>query len=43
MDIAEKRFHMPLERDSIVSILSKKIKSGKQFVRTGPNTFGLKL
>jgi hypothetical protein len=42
METAEKQFQITLERDSIVSIISKKIKSGKQFVRTAPNTFGLK-
>jgi hypothetical protein len=31
-----------LQRDSIVSILIKKIKAGQKFVRTAPNTFALK-
>jgi hypothetical protein len=31
-----------LERDSIVSIIIKKINAGQRFVRTAPNTFALK-
>ena len=31
-----------LERESLVSALSKKVQQGKRFVRTGPNVFGLK-
>ena len=42
IEIANRDFHLQLERDSVVSIIVKKIKSGKQFVRTAPNTFGLK-
>jgi len=31
-----------LDRDSLSSALSKQIRKGKRFVRTDPNTFGLK-
>jgi hypothetical protein len=31
-----------LERESLVSALTKKVQQGKRFVRTGPNVFGLK-
>ena len=31
-----------LKRDSIVSILIKKVKAGQRFIRTAPNTFALK-
>jgi hypothetical protein len=39
---AKKRFGVTLDRESMVSALSKKVKKGVMFVRTGPNTFGLK-
>ncbi len=39
--IAQKDFSTSLERDSVVSILIKKIKSGQKFKRTAPNTFSL--
>jgi HB1, ASXL, restriction endonuclease HTH domain len=39
---AKKRFGVTLDRESMVSALSKKVKKGVTFVRTGPNTFGLK-
>jgi hypothetical protein len=39
---ARKRFGVTLDRESMVSALSKKVKKGVTFVRTGPNTFGLK-
>ena len=39
---AKKRFGVALDRESMVSALSKKVKKGVAFVRTGPNTFGLK-
>ena len=42
IQIANKDFHVQLERDSIVSILIKKIKAGQKFIRTAPNTFALK-
>ena len=31
-----------LDRESVVSALTKKVKKGVTFIRTGPNTFGLK-
>jgi hypothetical protein len=38
----EKLYGVRLERESIVSSLVKKIRSGKRFVRTDKNVFGLK-
>ncbi len=42
IQIANRDFQVQLERDSIVSILIKKIKAGQKFIRTAPNTFALK-
>ena len=42
IQIAHRDFQVQLERDSIVSILIKKIKAGQRFIRTAPNTFALK-
>jgi dTDP-4-dehydrorhamnose reductase len=42
IQIANRDFQVQLERDSIVSILIKKIKAGQRFIRTAPNTFALK-
>ena len=42
IEIANRDFQVQLERDSIVSIMVKKIKTGQRFIRTSPNTFGLK-
>lgn len=42
IEIAQRDFEAHLERDSIVSILTKKIKANQKFVRTAPNTFALK-
>ena len=42
IEIAKRDFDVQLERDSIVSILTKKIKAGQTFIRTSPNTFALK-
>lgn len=42
IDLAETQFKITLERDSVVSAILKKIKAGKMFVKTGPNTFALK-
>ncbi len=39
---AKRDFQVELERDSIVSAIVKKVKTGKTFVRTAPNTFALK-
>ena len=38
----EKRFGAKLDRESVVSALTKKVRKGVLFVRVGPNTFGLK-
>ena len=42
IEIAARDFGIQLERDSISSILTKKIKAGQTFIRTAPNTFTLK-
>ena len=39
---AEQKFGMKLERESLVSALSKKVMKEDRFVRTGKNTFALK-
>lgn len=39
---AEKMFGIKLERESLVSALSKKVMKEDRFVRTGKNTFALK-
>ena len=39
--IAKRDYQTELERDSIVSIIVKKIKNGQKFKRTAPNTFCL--
>jgi hypothetical protein len=39
---AREQYRVDLDRESIVSALTKKVKKGALFVRTGPNTFGLK-
>jgi len=38
---AEIKFGVKLERESLVSALSKKVMKGDRFVRTGKNTFAL--
>ena len=38
----EQQFGIKLDRESMVSALTKKVKKGVMFVRTGPNIFGLK-
>ena len=40
---AEKTLGVKLERESLVSALSKKVMKGERFVRTGKNTFALKV
>jgi hypothetical protein len=42
IEIALRDFQIQLDRDSIVSGMIKKVKAGKTFIRTAPNTFGLK-
>lgn len=39
---ATERFNTVLDRESMVSALTKKVKRGDIFVRIKPNTFGLK-
>jgi hypothetical protein len=39
---AQERYGVSLDRGSAVSAIAKKVKEGVAFVRTGPNTFGLK-
>lgn len=41
IETARKDYRTDLERDSVVSILVKKIKAGQTFKRTAPNTFAL--
>ena len=38
----EKTFHTPVDRESLVSSLSKKVARGDRFVRTDRNTFAVK-
>ncbi|MBW2637941.1 MAG: hypothetical protein JRC86_10550 [Deltaproteobacteria bacterium] len=38
---AEKDFNVILERESVVSALTKKVKSGIMFKRVKPNTFAI--
>jgi DNA-directed RNA polymerase delta subunit len=40
--MAKKVYDVQLNRDSIVSAILKKVKAGKTFIRTAPNTFALK-
>jgi HB1, ASXL, restriction endonuclease HTH domain len=39
---ANEQYGITLDRESVVSALTKKIKKGVTFIRTAPNTFGLK-
>jgi hypothetical protein len=39
---AEQQYGIKLDRESMVSALTKKVKKGVEFVRTGPNIFDLK-
>lgn len=39
--LAEERFDLKLEKESIVSALSKRIKRQDRFIKTAPNTFSL--
>ena len=40
--LASERHGITLDRESVVSALTKKVKKGVTFIRTGPNIFGLK-
>jgi len=42
IQLAKRDFEVELDRDSIVSAILKKVKAGKSFIRTSPNTFALK-
>ena len=42
VQLAKKTYDVLLDRDSIVSTILKKVKAGKTFIRTAPNTFALK-
>ncbi len=42
IEIAKNDFNVTLERDSVVSAIIKKIRSGVRFERVAPNTFTLK-
>lgn len=37
----QKRFHVELDRESVVSALSKRVARQDRFLRTAPNTFAL--
>lgn len=41
VQIAAQRYGLSLDRDSVVSALTKKVRKGDTFVRAGRNTFGL--
>ncbi len=38
---ASERFHVNLDRESLVSAMTKKVKSGRMFKRIAPNTFAV--
>lgn len=40
--LARRDFQVELEKDTLVSAILKKVKAGKMFVKTAPNTFALK-
>ena len=42
IEIAKNEYNITLERDSIVSAITKKIRNNNQFIRAAPNTFSLK-
>ncbi len=42
IEMIRKRYKVTLNRDSLVSSLTKKVKIGDRFLRTGRNTFALK-
>ena len=42
IDLVRERQGISLDRDSLVSAITKKVKRGEVFVRTGRNTFGLR-
>jgi hypothetical protein len=38
---AKEEFHVDLDRESVVSAVTKKVKSGRMFKKVGPNTFAI--
>ena len=42
IQMAEQKYQVTLNRDSIVSAILKKTSAGQTFIRTAPNTFALK-
>ena len=42
IQLAQDRYQVQLDRDSIVSAMLKKARAGNTFIRTAPNTFALK-
>lgn len=42
IEIAKNNYNITLERDAIVSAITKKIRTNKQFSSVAPNTFTLK-
>ena len=42
IQMAEQKYQIQLNRDSVVSAILKKVKTGQRFIRTAPNTFALK-
>ena len=40
--LVNEQYGVTLDRESVVSALTKKVKKGVTFTRTGPNIFGLK-
>lgn len=42
IQLAKQVYDVQLDRDSIVSAILKKVKTGQTFIRTAPNTFALK-
>ena len=42
IEIAARDYDSTLDRDSVVSFIIKRMNAGRTFVRTAPNTFGLK-
>lgn len=42
IEIANNEYNITLDRDAIVSAITKKIRNNKQFMRVAPNTFTLK-
>ena len=42
IQLAKRDFEVEMDRDSIVPAILKKVKAGKSFIRTSPNTFALR-